>query len=90
MEGMMLWTTRETLHELTVEVERRPLVLRFYQERLVRLLNLEPLPTSTLTEEECARLRQLAVVATVGALTALDAGPLASQILRQTQSDLRG
>ena len=61
----------------------RAYAILLYVRRLARLLALEPTAGAELTGREQRRLRGRAVLATVRALTELDAGEVASELLRE-------
>jgi hypothetical protein len=70
------------LADLVSSTERAWAIL-LYVRRLARLLALEPTAGAETTSREQRRLRGRAVLASVEALTELDAGPVASEVLRE-------
>ncbi len=72
----------DTDYDLTLDVERRSLLVQVYLDRLERLLAGNLRPSADLTDAEQRRLHSRAVIATVRALTALGEGPAASAYLR--------
>jgi hypothetical protein len=58
--------------------------IALYRQRLERLLRIDaPAAAAGLTEAEVNRLRGMGVLASIRALTALEAGALASEVLRR-------
>jgi hypothetical protein len=75
-------TTDPRLADLVADGDRVSAIL-LYHRRLARLLALEPAVDADLTGREQRRLRGRAMLATVEALTDLDAGAVASELLRE-------
>ena len=75
-------TTDPRLADLVAGDDRASAILR-YLRRLIRLLALEATGGANLTGREQRRLRGRAVLASVRALTELDAGAAASELLRE-------
>jgi hypothetical protein len=82
MVTTMEWPTPAAIDEPTIDPERRPVIVQLYLDRLARLVQLDSADIPGLSVEEQQRLRTRAVVGAIEALTALDAGPSASELLR--------
>jgi hypothetical protein len=73
-------TTREEVATPSLEQQVR---IAFYSRRLERLLRIDARAISGLTSAEANRLRSEGVLATIRALTELEAGAVASELLRR-------
>jgi hypothetical protein len=87
MAAMVEWPARQVVDDLAEESERRQVAVRLYLGRLARLVRLAVVDSPVLSAQEQRQLRTRAVVGAIEALTALDAGSHASDILRAARCD---
>jgi hypothetical protein len=76
--------TRDVRLADLISTSDRASAILLYHRRLARLLALEPTADANLTDREQDRLRGRAMLTTIQALTDLDAGAVASELLRET------